>query len=220
MPVEVAGKRFASLLGGESNMRIDVAGHVPSHAQTLGMVQSPPVARLVEIMLAESDNVIADSLARQVAIERHQPASFAGAAVAVLDTLTGIGVNVSGAQLSDGSGLSRNDRLSADLLAQLITVAGRRSELRAVLSGLPVAGFSGTLDGRFGDPTESAAVSDVRAKTGSLSQVSSLAGTLATADGSVLDFAVIANGFPSNGGDTAEQDIDRIAGALARCGCR
>ncbi|HEX3731381.1 MAG TPA: D-alanyl-D-alanine carboxypeptidase/D-alanyl-D-alanine-endopeptidase [Mycobacteriales bacterium] len=219
-PVEVAGKRFASLLGGGSNMRVDVADHAPIHAQPLGMVQSPSVARLVEIMLAESDNVIADSLARQVAIERHQPASFAGAAAAVLNTLTGVGVNVSGAQLSDGSGLSRNDRLSADLLAQLIGAAGRRPELRAVLSGLPVAGFSGTLDGRFADPTESAAVSDVRAKTGSLSQVSSLAGTLATADGSVLDFAVIANGFPSNGGDTAEQGIDRIAGALARCGCR
>ncbi|MGH3804827.1 MAG: D-alanyl-D-alanine carboxypeptidase, partial [Pseudonocardiaceae bacterium] len=159
---------------------------------------------------------------RQVAIVRHAEASFTGAAAAVLETLRGLGVDTSGAQLFDGSGLSRKNRLSADMLARLVYIASKPSSsaLRATLSGLPVAGFSGTLRDRFGTDGSSKAVSDVRAKTGSLTQVRSLAGMVTTADGAVLSFAVVANGFPNNGGDTAERGLDQVAAVMADCGCR
>jgi D-alanyl-D-alanine carboxypeptidase/D-alanyl-D-alanine-endopeptidase (penicillin-binding protein 4) len=85
-----------------------------------------------------------------------------------------------------------------------------------LLSGLPVAGYDGTLFDR-GDA--GAAPGTVRAKTGTLLGVHALAGTVVTADGRLLAFAVIAD--ESNGGEAAaESALDDVAAALAGCGCR
>ncbi|MGH3545165.1 MAG: D-alanyl-D-alanine carboxypeptidase/D-alanyl-D-alanine endopeptidase, partial [Mycobacteriales bacterium] len=188
----------------------------------LATVESPPISQLVEIMLSSSDNVIAESLARQVALAGGEPASFTGAAAAVRQALVGLGINLGATQFIDGSGLSRDNRLSTNLLAQLLNLAAQpgQGNLRSALTGLPVAGFTGTLHDRFDRGGSTAARSLVRAKTGSLSAVSSLAGTLTTEDGAVLAFAVIANGFAGNGGDTAERLLDELAATIAGCGCR
>ncbi len=191
-------------------------------AQPLGEVKSPPVARLVELMLSESDNVIAESLARQTALARGDSASFGGAAAAVLQTLHELGIDVDGVKLSDGSGLSRDNRLTAFMLAQLIQIAGtpRFSRLRAILTGLPIAGFSGTLQDRFRHTPGTSGAPDVRAKTGSLSQVSSLVGMVTTADGARLSVAIVANGFDKSGAQAAKQTLDQFATVVANCGCR
>ncbi len=184
-------------------------------------VNSPPVSRLVEIMLSNSDNVVAESLARQVALARGEPALFSGAAGATRQTLLELGLDLEGTLLVDGSGLSRNNRLSTTLLARLLHLAAQPAlpQLRPALGGLPVAGFTGTLHDRFDRRGSRDARSVVRAKTGSLSQVTSLAGTFVTSDGAVLAFAVIANGFTKNGGETAEHTLDELAATLAACGC-
>ena len=76
-------------------------------------VHSAPISRLVEQALSMSDNMLAEALARQVAIARKLPASFEGSAQAVIAALTDAKLDVTGVTLSDGSGLSRDDRVPA-----------------------------------------------------------------------------------------------------------
>ena len=197
-----------------------VLGDAPQGAQTLGAVQSAPVARLVEQALAQSDNLLIESLARHVALARDLPATFEGSAEAVIDALSAAGLDVTGVSLSDGSGLSATDRVPVSLLTDLLTGAaeGTLDGVSAVLSGLPVAGYDGTLAER-GDEDPATAPGAVRAKTGTLLGVHGLAGTVVTAEGRLLVFAVIADGAPANGA-AAEDALDDVASALAACGCR
>jgi D-alanyl-D-alanine carboxypeptidase/D-alanyl-D-alanine-endopeptidase (penicillin-binding protein 4) len=197
-----------------------VLGDAVQGAQTLGTVRSAPVARLVEQALSQSDNLLTESLARHVALAGGQPATFDGAAEAVTDAVSGIGLDVTGLSLADGSGLSTTDRVPVALLADLLTGAadGTLADASAVLSGLPVAGYDGTLAER-GDDDPATAPGSVRAKTGTLLGVHGLAGTVVTAEGRLLVFAVLADGAPANG-LAAEAALDDVASALAACGCR
>ncbi len=97
-----------------------------------------------------------------------------------------------GAAFKDGSGLNRDDRLTADLLTALLAKAAdpAHPELRPVLTGLPVGGFTGTLPSRYAD----GAAGVVRAKTGTLTGVNTLAGTVVDQDGRLLAFAFLAIG--------------------------
>jgi D-alanyl-D-alanine carboxypeptidase/D-alanyl-D-alanine-endopeptidase (penicillin-binding protein 4) len=216
-PEVAAGEAFARALGLPASAV--VPGTAPAGAAALGVVRSPPMARLVELMLTESDNVIAECLARQIALARGQPASFDGGAAGTVAVLTELGLPAGDSGLLDGSGLSRADRLTARLLAAVLVLAARpdRPQLRAVLTGLPVAAYSGTLATRYQVAGASGA-GTVRAKTGTLDGVSAIAGTVVDADGRELAFVLVGNGV----GDTAsaQQAQDRFAAALAGCGCR
>jgi len=125
--------------------------------------------------------------------------------------------------LVDGSGLSRDDRVTpAGIAALLSAVAdpGAGGRLGPVLSGLPVAGFDGTLADRYRAGPASVAAGSVRAKTGTLSGVSALAGLVRTRDGRLLAFDLTADAVPPGANRDAEQALDRLAAALASCGCR
>jgi D-alanyl-D-alanine carboxypeptidase/D-alanyl-D-alanine-endopeptidase (penicillin-binding protein 4) len=212
-----AGSALADALGAPA--ATVTLGEAPEGAETLATVESAPVARLVEQMLSLSDNMLAETLARQVALERGEPASFEGGARAVLGALDDAGVDLTGVTLSDGSGLSRQDQVPAGLLAGLVAGAadGSLDSAGAVLSGLPVAGYDGTLADR-GDADPETAPGTVRAKTGTLNGVHALAGTVVTLDGRLLAFAVLADA--ATGGEPAAEDaLDEIAAELARCGC-
>lgn len=243
-PDLAAGEAFAELLDapgevvrGEAPASPDPAPAAPTPTATastapagppppgseLGRVSSPPVQRLIEIMLASSDNVVAEALARQVAGSRGEPASFEGAGRAMAAVLDELGLPLGESVLADGSGLSRNNRLTASLLTDLLASAAAGAErLHAgVFAALPVAGWSGTLAERYRSPepqTEPGA-GYVRAKTGSLAGVDALAGLVSTADGRVLGFAVLADAVPVDQ-ESARVALDRIAATLAGCGCR
>jgi D-alanyl-D-alanine carboxypeptidase/D-alanyl-D-alanine-endopeptidase (penicillin-binding protein 4) len=180
--------------------------------------------RLVEFMLRESDNVVAEALARQVALARNKPASFEGAAVAMDEMVAELGLPAAESSLADGSGLSRSNRVTPGLLTDVLALAakGTRPELAGLFPGLPVAAWSGTLDDRFersGERPTKAGAGVVRAKTGTLSGVHAISGVVTTLDGRLLAFAVLANKVPG-GQEQAQPELDRIATALARCGCR
>jgi serine-type D-Ala-D-Ala carboxypeptidase/endopeptidase (penicillin-binding protein 4) len=212
-----AGSALADALGAPA--ATVSLGEAPEGAQTLATVESAPIARLVEQTLSLSDNMLAETMARQVAIARGEPASFEGGARAVLAALGDAGVDVTGVTLTDGSGLSRQDKVPAGVLAALISGAadGSLGEASALLSGLPVAGYDGTLADR-GDDDPATAPGTVRAKTGTLNGVHALAGTVVTADGRLLAFAVLADA--ATGGEAAaEAALDDVAAELARCGC-
>lgn len=188
----------------------------PVTATPVAEVWSPTIADLVEQMLTVSDDDTAEVLAHlSGAKESGGPGTFANGAAATLTTLTGLGVSTVGVTLRDGSGLSLLDEVPASTLATTIaaiSVPGQRT-LGAwpVLTGMPVAGATGTLADRF---TGAAAAGRgvVRAKTGTLTGVTTLAGTVRTAKGQLLAFAVLADRVVAR--DAARDQVDRLAAAL------
>ncbi|HEY3686669.1 MAG TPA: D-alanyl-D-alanine carboxypeptidase/D-alanyl-D-alanine-endopeptidase [Streptosporangiaceae bacterium] len=220
-PPRVATQRFAQALRhrgirvGASTGRV----HAAQNAAELARVESPPLSALVEHALTVSDNDMAEALARQVAIARGRPASFSGAAQAVTDELGRLGIT-DGVRLSDNSGLSTRNRISPAALAKVLSIAASRGhdKLRAVLTGLPIGGFSGTLAHRYTSGMSADAAGDVRAKTGTLNGVSTLAGVAYDADGRLLVYAFMAGKF-GGGLPAAELALDRLAATVAGCGC-
>jgi len=196
-----------------------VRGHAPRGAKPIATVRSAPFDVLIEQMLVASDNVMAECLARQVALAEGQPASFAGAVAAIRTVLGRLGVDV-GQGMLDGSGLAAHDRLSVDTLAQVLRLTVTTPRLRPVLASLPVSAWSGTLAERYRGPIAHAAAGLVRAKTGTLSDVSSLAGVVHDRDGRLLLFAFIADKVPGGLTPYAEKALDVIVTALSKCGCR
>jgi serine-type D-Ala-D-Ala carboxypeptidase/endopeptidase (penicillin-binding protein 4) len=223
-PAAMAAASFAALLGADG-IRVTgspAAQAAPAAAPAIASVVSPPLSAIVEQMLEESNNVIAENLARHVALALGEPASFSGGATAVTRELGLLGVT-GGVRLVDGSGLSPEDLISPDALVRMLELAIARPRLRPLLAGLPVAGFSGTLSA--GQSVFSgiggAALGSVRAKTGNLGTVAALAGLVYDKSGGVLVFAFMAGAVPSAGLlPNAAQAIDRAASALAGCGCR
>jgi len=218
-PDLAAGRALAVALGVAK--AAVVRGRAPVGATTLAAVSSQPIPRLVEQMLLASDNVLAEALARQVAIAAGGPASFAGAVDATREVLARLGMPA-GDQLLDGSGLSAQDRVTPALLAALLRAAADPDQpgLHALLPGLPVSGYLGTLDDRYRTGPAAVAAGEVRAKTGTLDGVSSLAGLVRGADGRLLVFAVVADRVPAGGTLPAEAALDEVAAALTTCGCR
>ncbi|MGY6024066.1 D-alanyl-D-alanine carboxypeptidase/D-alanyl-D-alanine endopeptidase [Streptomyces spinosirectus] len=215
-PAADAAGKFAAFLKSDG-VRTTAPGpsKATGKAEDVAAVSSPPLSALVERMLTNSDNDIAEALARQTAVATGKRASFDGGASAIAAQLKKLQLPLKGARFHDGSGLDRNDRLTADLLTSLLVEAGdpARPELRPVLTGLPVAGFTGTLTSRY----NGGAAGVVRAKTGTLTGVNTLAGTVVDQDGRLLAFAFLASDTTSPA--AAQSALDRTATALAACGC-
>ena len=192
-----------------------------ARARLLARVQSPPLSAIVGLMLEESNNVIAENLARQVALATGQQPSFSGGAAAITSVLRGLGISGT-VSLVDGSGLSPRDSIAPAVLIQLIRLAANRPKLRAALTGLPVEGFSGTLarGGSVFGLGHPAGFGTVRAKTGNLNTVAALAGTVYAGNGQLLAFAVMADRIPAAGLVAAATRMVDLASALAGCGCR
>jgi serine-type D-Ala-D-Ala carboxypeptidase/endopeptidase (penicillin-binding protein 4) len=220
-PAAQAAQAFAGFLRSDG---IAVRGQpvqatAPSGATTLASVSSPPLTEIIQWMLEESNNVIAENLARHIALATGAPASFTGAARAEESVLRGLGVT--GVDLNDGSGLSPLDSITPAALVQLITLDATHAKFRSVLTGLPVYGFSGTLADDPGDEFFSGAgpgLGTVRAKTGNLSTEAALTGIAYAEDGQLLAFAVMADKFTSLTAEAPE--MTRLANVLAGCGCR
>ncbi|OFR49320.1 D-alanyl-D-alanine carboxypeptidase [Actinomyces sp. HMSC075C01] len=189
-------------------------------AREMASVSSAPLSDILALSLKTSDNTMTEVEGRLVAAHAKETADFAGASKAVLAQLGKDGFDTSGVTLLDSSGLAKGNKVPARLLAQILAKAAGGeggSAGRTLIADLPVAALDGTLDHRLHD---TAAAGTVRAKTGSLEQTSSLAGVVTTADGRQLAFAVMANGFPANGGGAAATAIDNhFVAPLASCGC-
>lgn len=189
-------------------------------ATELAVVESAPLDQVVEHVLEVSDNEGAEVLARQVAVAAGEAASFTGAATAVAATLQELGIRTGKDRILDGSGLSRDNRLRPETLLDVIGAAAaeEHEHLRPVLTGLPVAGFTGSLTTRF-DTGDTAGLGAVRAKTGTLSRVHGLAGTVTTRDGALLGFVAVADRVRVPDTLDARAALDRLAAALAACTC-
>lgn len=217
-PALTAGQDFARLLADHG---IQVQGDVtraaaPRGAALLGQVESAPLAEVIRTMLLTSDNVVADALGRSVALSQELPATFERSTAAVVDRVARLGVDTRGLTLADPSGLAAGTAVTARQLTGLLHAAtdGRHPGLAPLVGTLPVAGVSGTLADRYRSGPAAAGAGLVRAKTGTLTGVMSLAGTVVDAGGHQLLFAVIANGVPAPEALEARAAGDRITAAL------
>lgn len=194
----------------------------PEGALDLGVVQSATLADVLALALDSSDNALTESLARQGAVLAGRPTSFAATASWVRQVVASAGVDMDGVRLVDASGLSAGTLIPVRVLGDVLALAaeGRDPDLRSVVARLPVAGLTGTLADRFLKGSVHRAAGLVRAKTGTLSGVSALAGTVVDRDGRLLTFAILADKVaPGVGTLTARSALDRFVATLAACGC-
>jgi len=216
-PALDAGRALAAAFGVDAASVTFVPAPI-ANAKTIATVQSPPLMERLREMMNASDNVMAESIGREVAAAKGRPQSFTGGVQAVLGQLDSAGVDTTGATLVDSSGLSVDDRLTAETLDEVVGAASgdKTPELRPLVDLLPIAGGSGTLSNRYLDTDAGrSAAGYLRAKTGSLTGTNTLAGIVTDASGRVLTFALMSN----NAGPTGRTAIDALAATLRSCGC-
>lgn len=224
-PALAAAEVFADLLR-QRGLAVDVPqfGRVGS-ARQIAATESVPLAAIVQRMLTESDNDYAEILAHLAGAVRFGVGSFDTGAQATYAALTGMGISTTGITLFDGSGLSVDNRVAARTFAEVLSALSRPSASGQsggwgwpVLGGLAVAGVTGTLADRFYTESTYAGAGVVHAKTGTLTGVSALAGTVVDRDGRLLVFSFVSNSAL----DVVDARVllDQAAAILALCGCQ
>ena len=182
-------------------------GRAPSDGRVLATVQSAPLEELIRIMLADSDNSLAEVIAREVALAQDE--TNIGVAIG-----EGHGGAISGS-IQGGSGLSESTTIPHEEIARLLLDINRNESLNVLKRSLPIAGETGSLRNRFLSESSELA-GRIHAKTGSIRGTRSLAGYLQADDGSELIFSLNISGEQVD--NSARDDIDDFLLELSRCG--
>jgi D-alanyl-D-alanine carboxypeptidase/D-alanyl-D-alanine-endopeptidase (penicillin-binding protein 4) len=202
-------------------LSIKVAGNVTfgsaptKNLALIGSHNSKPLRLLITEMLKKSDNIIASALFKKIGqLYTSKPGSWENGSLAVSQILAkNAGMNIKGARILDGSGLSSDNLASPAQMMQLLNFTYHHYQTSfEFISALPIAGVDGTLKGRMQNIPRK-----VRAKTGSLSGsgVVSLAGYAVSADKEPLAFVIMINGSKGMGWRYKELE-DKIATALTQ----
>lgn len=174
---------------------------------------SPPIKRLTEVMMKESDNLHAQLLLLQVGA-LHPAANIATDAAALAELgrfLRECGVDADEVRLEEGSGLSRRARVTPAAIVRLLVCMRDHPRFEAFREALPLAGVDGTLAGRF---KGTAAQRNLRAKTGSLNEVKSLSGYVKDSAGREYAFSVLLNNHRQSGA-SAKAALDALVAEIA-----
>lgn len=240
-PVASVAEAFERELGSQleeqvgQEVRVESAGEqdtsadplLPSEKQEgvteLGRVESATVQEQAGRMMGESDNRLAEVLGRVAARSAGHDGSIEGAQQAareaVLETLPEEEASkADGLRIVDASGMTMDDRVSADVLGRLLLTAAADDSGRfaPMIEAFPVGGATGTLAERFDDPDESEARGVTRAKTGTLNVVTALSGQTIRADGSPAVVVVLFDDVEDT--DAARDAADRIHAIVAADG--
>jgi D-alanyl-D-alanine carboxypeptidase/D-alanyl-D-alanine-endopeptidase (penicillin-binding protein 4) len=181
-----------------------------SDAITLFTYRSPTLAEIARPLLKDSINLYGEAFMRLNADRGSFPTNDA-ALEGLRKRLTAWGIPDGSYQLVDGSGLSRRDAISPEALMIVLRRMFDASGASPFFAALPIAAVDGSLAGRMKGTT---AEGNVRAKTGTMSNIRSLAGYVTTRSGEHLAFVIVINNFEGTGAD-ANQAIDAIAVRLA-----
>jgi D-alanyl-D-alanine carboxypeptidase/D-alanyl-D-alanine-endopeptidase (penicillin-binding protein 4) len=173
--------------------------------------RSQPLSAIAKAMLKDSINLYGEALMRLNAATGPGPATNDMALEGLRKRLAAWGVPKDGEHLVDGSGLSRRNLMAAETLFMLLKRAFEPQGTSPFVSALPVAGVDGSLAARMKNTPAQGAL---RAKTGTMSNIRSLAGYVTTRDGEQLALVVFVNNYEGTGAD-ANESIDRIAVRLA-----
>jgi D-alanyl-D-alanine carboxypeptidase/D-alanyl-D-alanine-endopeptidase (penicillin-binding protein 4) len=178
--------------------------------RTIFTYRSHPLADIVQPLFKDSINLYAEAMLRLNTMPNVFPTNDA-ALDALRQRLARWHVPADGEQLVDGSGLSRRDVVAPDTLVAILTRMYDATGESPWMTALPVAGVDGSLANRM---KATSAEGNVRAKTGTMSNIRSLAGYVTTRDGEHLAFAIMVNDFEGSGA-AAVQAIDAMAVRLA-----
>ena len=184
-------------------------------AEPLVLSASPTLETMVKWTLLWSDNVLAERLARLAAITSGETFNTQGVENTFHTVLTNFGIDPDKIEVADGSGLSKQNRVTAKAIADLLMKIRNDPKYVSVYEGLPIGGVSGTLQKRF-LTTAPQAVGLVRGKTGTLSGTVSLAGYVDSEDRQYI-FVAIADKIPRrySASERARDTLDRILGKIA-----
>ncbi|RDI46518.1 D-alanyl-D-alanine carboxypeptidase/D-alanyl-D-alanine endopeptidase [Aquicella lusitana] len=188
-------------------------GSTPQNLSLVGAHASKPLRLLINDMLKKSDNIIAGALFKKLGqLYTRQPGSWENGSFAVSQILSKrAGVNIAGLRVLDGSGLSPDNLTSASQMMQVLDFAFHHYPTSyEFVSALPIAGVDGTLKHRMGNIARK-----VRAKTGTISGVVSLAGYAVSGDKEPLAFVIMINGSKGLGWRYKAIE-DKIVTALTR----
>jgi serine-type D-Ala-D-Ala carboxypeptidase/endopeptidase (penicillin-binding protein 4) len=197
--------------------RISKPPVVPGQEPTeIARITSPTLREILEFTLLWSDNVLADRLARNAAVEMGYSRDDASLNMVFEETLELLSVDSTGLKVFDGSGLSRENRVSARTIAELLLKIRSEPQFQAIYDGLPLSGKTGTLKKRFHE-YGSAAKGLVKAKTGWINRSVTLAGYVEAGESEYV-FAVIANRVTptENSRDRARKIIDKMLATIAK----
>jgi D-alanyl-D-alanine carboxypeptidase/D-alanyl-D-alanine-endopeptidase (penicillin-binding protein 4) len=179
-------------------------GRKPAQAKMID-VCCHSIKQVLQRMMKDSDNFYAESMFYQTAASTgRRPARAIDARTVTKKLISRLGLNADNYRIADGSGLSLYDYVTAELLTKLLRHAWNTPSIYKALSeALPIAGVDGTLKKRM---INTAAEGNVRAKTGTVTGITSLAGYCTAPNGHQLCFAIINQGILSNGPGRAFQD--------------
>jgi D-alanyl-D-alanine carboxypeptidase/D-alanyl-D-alanine-endopeptidase (penicillin-binding protein 4) len=217
-PSLAAAKAFANVL---EKAGLNVTGRperatVQPGARSVAAVRSATVEQIVEYVVRHSDNEGAEALLRHIGRASGGAGSVSDGVEGVRTSLKKAGIATSGLALYDGSGLSRSNRIAPRTLVQTLQSAQSDQRTSGLLTDLPMAGFSGSMVERAGDQQ---ARGQVRAKTGTLRGVHSLAGYVTTGDGQPIFFALMTDASEPDDALNVRAALDRATAALAACAC-
>jgi D-alanyl-D-alanine carboxypeptidase/D-alanyl-D-alanine-endopeptidase (penicillin-binding protein 4) len=197
----------------------------PTDAGSIVQAPGHTVSDAVAVMLRQSDSSVAEVLFRLVAVSQGLPPTWAGSQQAARQVLAGLGVDAGEARLVDGSGLSKDDRLTARLLVRVLHIARfeQRDRFKTMFrtSAMPVAGRSGTLGiayGRYTSVPSRCARGDVQAKTGTIYSTIALSGIATTRRSGQRVFSVLVNDRPSRVDRlSTRRAVDGLAATIVGC---
>tara|TARA_B100001123_G_scaffold450595_1_gene622241 strand:- start:2977 stop:4578 length:1602 start_codon:yes stop_codon:yes gene_type:complete len=187
----------------------DDLAELPQPKQTLHIHQSSPLSKLAEPLLKDSINLYGEAFLR-LATGPLGTRTTSKAIEAAYAQLAQWGIKPDSIRIADGSGLSRQNLLSAESLLTLLRVQ-YRVDPSPFLQALPIAGIDGTLKQRL---KSTPAEGNAKAKTGSMANIQSLAGYVTSRDAEPLAFVIIANNFEGPA-TSVLTTIDQIVARLA-----
>jgi D-alanyl-D-alanine carboxypeptidase/D-alanyl-D-alanine-endopeptidase (penicillin-binding protein 4) len=220
-PVADTLSKFIKLLT-KSGVQVATRGEAPATGDVIAQVKGFPLIAHIRTMLQNSDNTIAEMLLRRAAYAQTGKATWKAMQTFAIQKLSDIGLYTDDLVMVDGSGLSRANRVSANHIIVLLGMIAdaNRPNLNVIerMQLMAVSGQSGTLETRFKSKKTRCAQGRVHAKTGSLSDVSALAGYVTHVNGTEVAFAILVNNI--NGwsqGYRVRDQIDFMLAGLAGC---
>jgi D-alanyl-D-alanine carboxypeptidase/D-alanyl-D-alanine-endopeptidase (penicillin-binding protein 4) len=170
----------------------DPGFHASAGSQLLWVQPSPPLSEIIKPLLKVSQNLYAETLARTLGLAVRKEGTFDAGRTVVEEVLERMAVPKGTYAYVDGSGLSRSNLVTADMLIRILKYMYRQKSFSQFYDALPIAGVDGTIGGRM---KGTQAENNVHGKTGSIRYVRCLSGYVRTSEGEMLAFAMLANNF-------------------------
>ncbi len=216
-----AGIKLAKMLK-TRGYKVKYAGAKHSDGEQIATTNGFALFSIIRMMLQNSDNTIAETLFRASAAHAGINPTWANAREYAMGILTELGVDTENIKLTDGSGLSRTNRLTAHFLTSLLTEIANpeNPELNVIYDRrlLSTSGRNGTLKLRFSEARDLCARGLVHAKTGSLRDTDALAGFVENENGAIGVFAFLVNHGPNwYVGNRVRHQMDWIVSSATGC---